>query len=30
MGWSAVVIYLVVLAGFVYYLSAGRGLAGRT
>jgi len=24
MGWSVVLIYLVLLAGFVYYLSAGR------
>ena len=24
MGWSVVLIYLVLLAGYVYYLSAGR------
>ena len=28
MGWSVVLIYLVLLAGFVYYLSAGRADAG--
>jgi hypothetical protein len=28
MGWSAVLIYLVLLAGSVYYLSAGRADAG--
>lgn len=28
MGWSAVAIYLVLFAGYVYYLSAGRADAG--
>jgi hypothetical protein len=28
MGWSVVLIYLVLLAGYVYYLAAGRADAG--
>jgi hypothetical protein len=29
MGWSAVLIYLVLFAGYVYYLFADRTVAGR-